>query len=220
MFIYINKYRYHWLSPYTILEKVFFWREIDYDEPVIERWSNRLNPFCVALQKFLDIVHPKIDYVKIDHWDTWGMDTTLAKIVLPMLKQLKATKHGSPQVDDEDVPETLRSTSAPTKENNWDVDDNFHERWAWVLDQMIWSFEQLCDPNSEDKFYSGDWDMTLEKSDRTYFNPTIGKEENAYRSTPGPNHTFKADYDGLKSHHDQIQRGLILFGKYYRGLWD
>ena len=58
MKVYINKYRNHWLSPYTILEKVFFWREIDYDEPVIDRWSDRLNPLCVALQRVMDVVHP------------------------------------------------------------------------------------------------------------------------------------------------------------------
>ena len=124
MKVYLSGYRNHWLSPYTILEKVFFWREIDYDEPVIERWSNRLNPLCVAAQKFLDFVHPKIEYVKIDHYDTWSMDHTLSHIVLPMLKQLKKDKHGSPLVDDEDVPEELRSTSAPAKENDWDIDDN------------------------------------------------------------------------------------------------
>ncbi len=44
------------------------------------------------------------------------MDYTLSHIVVPMLKQLKETKHGAPFVDDEDVPEELKSTSAPPKE--------------------------------------------------------------------------------------------------------
>ena len=48
----------------------------------------------------LDKVHPKINYVKIDYWDTWSMDHTLSYIIVPMLKQLKATKHGAPYVDD------------------------------------------------------------------------------------------------------------------------
>ena len=42
--------------------------------------------------------------VRIDHWDTWSMDDTLAYIVLPMLKQLKETKHGGPHVNNKDVP--------------------------------------------------------------------------------------------------------------------
>jgi hypothetical protein len=69
------------------------------------------------------------------------MDYTLAMIVLPMLQQLQKTKHGSPSVDDEDVPEELRSTSAPAKENEWDTDDNWHKRWDWVLDEMIYAFD-------------------------------------------------------------------------------
>ena len=48
--------------------------------------------------------------VQIDPWDTWSMDHTLAHIILPMLKQLRNTKHGSPNVDNTDVPEYLCST--------------------------------------------------------------------------------------------------------------
>ncbi len=71
MKIYLSNYRDHWISPYTILEKVFFWREIDYDEPIIEKLSDILEPISVALKKFLDFVHPRISYVKIDRYDTW-----------------------------------------------------------------------------------------------------------------------------------------------------
>ena len=66
--------------------------------------------------------------IRIDRQDTWNMAETLADIILPMLKQLKETKHGAPFVDDEDVPEELKSTSAPTKENDWDTDDNHFKR--------------------------------------------------------------------------------------------
>ena len=66
MKVYLSKYRYHWISPYKILEKVFFWRKIDYDEPIIDRLNNILQPICTGILKVLDFVHPKIDYVKID----------------------------------------------------------------------------------------------------------------------------------------------------------
>ena len=128
MKVYLSKYRYHWISPYTVLEKVFFWREIDYDEPIIDKWSDRLTPICQGIQKVLDFIHPKINYVKIDRWDTWSMDYSLSFIVVPMLKQLKETKHGAPFVDDEDVPEELKSTSAPPKENDYDTDENHFKR--------------------------------------------------------------------------------------------
>ena len=98
MKVYKSNYRHHWISPYIILEKVFFWREIDYDEPIIEKWADRLQPFSKAYQSVMDFIHPKIDYVKIDRYDTWSMDHTLADIILPMLKQLNTEKHGAPNV--------------------------------------------------------------------------------------------------------------------------
>jgi len=215
MKVYFSGYRNHWLSPYTILEKVFYWREIDYDEPIIEKWSNRLNPLCVAAQKFLDFVHPKIEYVKIDRYDTWSMDHTLGRIVLPMLKQLKASNHGSPLVDDEDVPEELKSTAAPAKENEWDIDGNHFKRWDWVMDEMIFAFECKSDDSWEDAFREGviDWKSVPCAWDENG-KPTM------YSMEDGPNSTYKCDYDGMKVVHDRIQNGFRLFGKYYQGLWD
>jgi hypothetical protein len=220
MKIYISKYRYHWISPYHILEKVLFWKDwdkIDYETPWVEKWSDRLNPFCEFLQKFLNIVHPKINYVKIDKWDTWNMDSTLSLIVLPMLKQLQATKHGAPLVDDEDVPENIRSTSAKIKENEWDIDGFHFERWDWVMNEMIWTFEQLQPNNDwEKQYYSGEHDIAWKASEQ--------KDENGqpltYEMIKTEKDTFKIDEEGLKKHNDRIQNGLRLFGKYYRGLWD
>jgi hypothetical protein len=198
----LSKYRYHWISPYTVLEKVFFWREIDYDEPIIDKWSDRLTPICQGIQKVLDFIHPKINYVKIDRWDTWSMDYTLSHIIVPMLKQLKETKHGSPFVDDEDVPEELKSTSAPPKENDWDTDENHFKRWDWALNEMIWAFEQNLDDKSEEKFFDhAEWDEK-EKD----FNKNL--------------HKIKIDQPGLKAHQDRKANGFRLFGKYYQGLWD
>ena len=202
MKVYLSKYRYHWISPYTVLEKIFFWREIDYDEPIIDKWSDRLTPICQGIQKVLDFIHPKINYVKIDRWDTWSMDYTLSFIVVPMLKQLKETKHGAPFVDDEDVPEELKSTSAPPKENEYDTDENHFKRWDWALNEMIWAFEQNIDTNSEEKFFDDEeWDPT-EKD----FNTSL--------------HKIKIDQVGLKAHQDRKANGFRLFGKYYQGLWD
>jgi hypothetical protein len=220
MRVYINRYRYQWLSPYTILEKVFFWREIDYDEPIIEKWSDRLTPLCKMLQKVRSKINPKIDYVKIDRWDTWSMDHTLSFIILPMLKQLSESKHGAPMVADEDVPEHLRSTSAKPKEDEYDVDEFHFQRWDWVLGEMIFAFEHIQDDTWQEKFFTGVSDWQWEKSEETYLNPVTGKKEGLTRMVEGPNHTHKCDYDGMRKVEERIQNGLVLFGKYYRALWD
>ena len=99
--------------------------------------------------------------VRIDPWDTWSMDHTLAPIILPMLKQLKETKHGAPNVYLEDVPSKLRPTkkelTAYTK--NGETDDKFFERWDWVMDEMIWAFEQKCRDDWQADYHYNKWDM-------------------------------------------------------------
>lgn len=213
MKVYINNYRNHWLSPYIILEKVFFWREIDYDEPKIEKWAERLKPFSNVLQKVLNVIHPKIDYIKIDRWDTWDMEQTLGLIVLPMLKQLQATKQGAPLVDDEDVPEELKSTSVPQKENEY-TDDNHFKRWDWVLNEMIFSFgnepakwkKAYCSGNYSKRSEACAWDENGK--------PTI------YEIVENADHTYKCDYEGMDVVEKRIKNGFRLFGKYYQNLWD
>lgn len=203
MKVYLGKPRDHWISPYTILENIFFWRKINYDEPLIEKWSDRLLPFCNAYQEIMNRIFPSIHYVKVDNWDTWSMDYTLSPIIAPMLKQLKATKHGAPIVDDEDVPEgvNLRSTEAPPKEEEWDIDNNHFKRYDWVLDEMIWTFETLSDINNESKFYE---DVNVDES--------APLEEQIQQ--------IEIDREGLDAHNKRIQNGLRLFSKYYRTLWD
>jgi hypothetical protein len=220
MKIYFSNYRNHWISPYTILEKIYFWREIDYDEPIIEKWSNRLLPICRAWNKFLDFIHPQIRYVKIDKYDTWNMDGTLSPIILPMLKQLHANKHGAPNVDDDDVPEELKSTSAPPKANEWDIDDNHFKRWDWVMEQMIWSFEQLQpDFDWEEQYTSGECDWKFVPVD-SEGNEVPKGEHKFSEMRHGPNHTYKIDWEGRNKHQERITNGLKLFGKYYQSLWD
>jgi hypothetical protein len=223
MKVYLNNYRHHWISPFTILKAVCFWEKDDDvfynhenkpDAPY-EKWVNRLTPICRAIEKFLDLVHPKIDYVKIDKWDTWSMDSTLSKIVLPMLKQLKATKHGAPFVDDEDVPLELRSYVCMPKENEYDTDENHFKRWDWALDEMIFAFECHNDDSWQDAFCSGEHDMKT---------VACAWDENGkatiYQMVEVPNNTYKCDYEGMKVVEERIKNGFCLFGKYYQNLWD
>ena len=241
MKVYIGKYRDHWISPYTMLDYMFFWTDwskcsrwstqqaiedhgreksqyVEHPEWV-EKWSDRLVPLSQAIQWVLDLVHPKIEYVKIDKWDTWSMDHTLSPIILPMLKQLQATKHGSPLVDDEDVPDHLKSTAAPPKENDWDTDENLHLRWDWVMNEMIFAFEHKVDDSWQDAFREGEIDWVHVPIDKDG-NEVPKGEHKYYQTKDGPNHTYKCDYEGMKKVEERIQNGFRLFGKYYQALWD
>ncbi len=241
MKVYISNYRNHWISPYKILEYAFFWTDwsrcgrwtlaqsledekreksqyVDHPEWV-ERWADRLTPISSAIQWVLDRVHPRITYVKLDRWDTWSMDHTLAEIALPMLRQLKETKHGAPNVDDEDVPEHLRSTAAPAKENEWDTDGNHFKRWDWALDEMIFAFEMKCKDDWASEFHSGDIDWLWVPVDKDG-NEVPKGEHRYFEIKNGPNHTHELDMDGMKQVQDRISNGFRLFGKYYEALWD
>ena len=208
MKVYMSGYRNHWISPYTILQRVCFWRVIPRDDdeesfkddPWIERWADRLTPFCERLRDFLDWIHPPIRYVKIDHYDTWSMDHTLAHIILPMLKQLQASSHSSGQTDPEDVPEHLRPAEPPSAANNYE-DSTIHERWQWIMNEMIWAFEQSVNDDDESKFF-----------DHSGVNHSLPLQQQMGQT--------KVDWDGLNAHKARKDNGFRLFGKYYQSLWD
>jgi hypothetical protein len=215
MKIFFNGYPNHWLSPYTIIDYVFFWtdwskcsrnKHIIADEKWIDHpaWVEKvvplLNPFCEVLKKVREVISPTIRYVKIDRYDTWSMDHTLAYIIHPMLVQLNETKHGAPYTDDEDVPEYLRSHMAQPKENEWDTDSLHFMRWDWILNEMIWAFEQELKDDDEHQFFdhTGTEGLPFEES--------IGK--------------IKVDREGLEAHQKRKANGFKLFGSYYKNLWD
>ena len=243
MKVYISKYRDHWYSPYTLFDYMFFWtdwskcsrwkltetledqrrKESRYVERPewTEKWAERLTPISKGIQWFLDKVHPKVEYVKIDYWDTWNMDRTLALVTLPMLKQLRSNRMGSAYVDLDDVPEELRFTTTEDFSSQKTF-DFYHEsevesfsyvekRWDYVLDEMIFAFEHLVDDKWEDAFRSGEIDFKFVPCPD---NPKISTMED------GPNHTYVCDYDGIQKVYDRIDNGLRLFGKYFRHLWD
>jgi len=230
MKIKIGPYK-NWIGPYQIAEKILFFipkynkttHEYTkaYDKYVhgFGEWltqDKNGNPsWLTKLCRWIESKRNRTIKVKIDRWDTWSMDHTLALIVLPMLKQLKETNHGAPFVDDEDVPEELRSTSAPPKENEWDTDANHFKRFEWVMDEMIWTFEQLVDDDNDAQFHSGNSDL---KSVPCEWDEK--GEPKMYSLEHGPNHTAVFDKEGYDKHNKRIQNGLRLFGRYYRNLWD
>ena len=152
-----------------------------------------------TINLFLDRREQKIK-VRIDKWDTWSMDNTLAHIVLPMLIQLKKDKHGACNVDAEDVPKELRPKKQDVLKYKevGEVDNKFFERWDWVMDEMIWAFEQKT-YDWEAQYY-GEW------------KPSKGK--------PLGGHFLNSNDEARKKHQERMSNGFRLFGKYYEGLWD
>ena len=79
--------------------------------------------------------------IKIDPYDCWSLDHTLALIIHPALVAFRSRLDGiSSSVYNEDVPEELQSITDCTIDGI--LDANHHNRWAWCLDEMIWAFER------------------------------------------------------------------------------
>lgn len=187
-----------WPTEYTRFEKF-----LEKLEDAVQSVYNLVNV------PFLDKRTQKIK-VHIDRWDTWSMDHTLAHIVLPMLKQLKETKHGAPYVDPKDVPKELQPKKQTKKQkDNHETDDKFFERWDWVLDEMIFAFENKVNDDWEEQFETGVNDLQWKKL-----------EDGSSRMVHGPNHTAETDWEGKKKYQERISNGFRLFGKYYENLWD
>jgi hypothetical protein len=77
---------------------------------------------------------------------------------------------------------------------------SLHDRWDWVLNEMIWAFEQKVTNDDEGQFFEHSKDNGM-PWDKDYVRP-------------------KVDWDGLKAHQARKENGFRLFGKYYQGLWD
>lgn len=138
----IVKPRDYWISPYTFLRKI----TLGIYEPS-DKVCDKLEPVSRFFQRVCEFIGPK-DKVVIHGYDLWNLDYTLAKIILPALLRIREDKGGSPFVDDRDVPEEIRSTQT-IKENKWDVDEFFHDRWTFVIGEMIFSFEKILSDKCE-----------------------------------------------------------------------
>jgi len=229
-----------WVGPYQLAELLCFWvKEVEDEHGMKDKpdWVHKFGEYLAHgsvepeaevgeirswdcerhttwLYKFLIWIESfkkrKIK-VHIDRWDTWSMDSTLAHIVLPMLVQLKAAKHGAPYVDLADVPKELHGKKLTKKQKDLgELDDKHFERWDWVMGEMIFAFETKVDDGRwEEQFETGESDLQWKQL-----------ENGNSQMIRGPNDTKVYDWEGRKAYEARIQNGFRLFGKYYQNLWD
>jgi len=146
--------------------------------------------------------------VRIDRWDTWSMDHTLGPIILPMLVQLKRDNHGAPNVDQADVPKELRASKKQRVKYNTNgtTDPNHFKRWDWIMDEMIWSFEQKCRDDWEGDYYKYE---AVDSKDATEGTESLFGLKLVWE-----------DREGQAAHQARMTNGFRLFGVYFENLWD
>lgn len=160
-------------------------------------------------------------YVEIDNYDTWGLDNTLALIILPALLQLKNTKHGVPNEFVERAGGDMDRNYCFDfiKEDENAVFDRGVAKWEETLDKMIWSFQQLAIEDDYDhKYHHGQ--MKIGWKPIQLPNPVTGVVEEMYEMVDENPDEHWYDYVGHRLHEERIQEGIDLFAKHFRDLWD
>lgn len=139
--------------------------------------------------------------IKIDNYDVWSADHTLALVILPTLLKLKEVKQSYAHVDDDDVPDNLKTINFNSlSDDQYRNDALDEEKWYYVLNEIIWAFKTIVDTESDEQFYTG----TIEFTD----NGIVNSDD------------YSFDKEGYDKHQARIKNGLMLFGKYYQALWD
>ena len=216
MKVVIGPYR-NWIGPYQIAEMLCWWvpkiQGADDWRPRKPDWvhefgtwlsqnSSGEDSWLTRVCQWVEARRHRQVYIRIDKYDSWSADHTLALIAVPLLRQLQTSKHGAPFVDDSDVPDELKSTNAPAKENEHDTDANHFKRWDWVLAEIIWALEQKTSDTADSDFYSRlDPDLKSKDFDAMMNNIVV-------------------DYTGLEAWQARKTNGYRLFGKYFENLWD
>lgn len=185
-----------WFGPYQLADLLKYVGVSEDRCHEIGKWIPE-GPF----QWFHDKLKRKVK-IKIDPYDSWSADHTLAMVITPVLKQLRETVHGWPQSD-----------IFPTMES-----------WEAALDEMIWAFDQCANHDWEGQFHSSEVIHIIEKKEEDNVDspfilksPTK-KDLNAFFDNPHIDYKF--DNEGYTAHVNRMRNGFRLFGENYFALWD
>lgn len=196
-----------WFGPYHLAEAICFWApkaKDEFEREDFPEWVDKFGdwiaktPIANFLQWIYDVKERKIK-VKVDEWDLYSADHTLALVILPVLKEYRKSKRYG-------IPMNLDISYIPLDDEG---EEKMMQDWNNILDKMIWSFEQII--NSEANLD----DFWIEKPDFDNCEKCSDFIDKINSGSGG-----RYDYEARKAYDDKIQEGLDLFGKHFRSLWD
>jgi hypothetical protein len=197
MKVYIGNYL-NWVGPYQIAELLKY---IGVPKKHYWKLGKMLSktPLDTICNKIYKMRNRKIK-VKIHDYDTWNFESTLSHIIVPMLKQLKKTKHGIPGC----MPAFGDKWEHTEEEQNLAA-----QQWEEIVDKMIFAFESSTF-DWESQFWIQKPELDLDdypEDDGKSSHPVRWKIEG------------KCDWKGREEYAARIQEGYELFGKYFQNLW-
>lgn len=193
------------ISPFTdFLERVGIINEYNFafcDDLFgeIERGINKVLDIFPRKEK-----KRKIDIV-IDGYDTWDICHTISLIITPLLREYRNNMHGYGIVDKSDTP-------AHIKEGQ--------HSWEWVIDEMIWTFEQYASDDDHDQFHKNIDQLKPLYTPVDEDSPDGLRQLNFDYQKDKSKEPYSFDKKGLERHEKRKKNGLRLFAKYFNGLWD
>lgn len=132
---------------------------------------------------------------RVHYDDTWNLDRTIARFVLPRLRRLREVKRGVP--------------ADFANRGTWEQQQ---EDWDAVLQRMILAFELVADDSGVP--YDQLYDPPLDVEDDKDFSQALNDPERVSRTGLEWLHAIEDDRERL------VSEGLMLFAIYYRALWD
>jgi hypothetical protein len=82
------------------------------------------------------------------------------------------------------------------------------ERWSWILEEIEWALKHSANAKWQEDFMSGEVDIDFQALPSGYF-----------EMITGPSHTFTVDDETIDRYNARIDRGLFLFGIYFRKIF-
>ena len=151
MKVYIGPYRNTWWNTQRVWKKWLEWNhkksywqieEEDHTkwdkrvDKTLDWWHDHIN---VPLNKLWFHKRKRKIKIRIDNYDIWNMDYTLSLIIVPMLKELKNTKHGVPSEFTDRIGGDFDRNLVFDfiKEDEDKVFDQLCDKWDEVLDLNI-----------------------------------------------------------------------------------
>lgn len=123
--------------------------------------------------------------IRIDNYDTWSLDYTLAQIIHPALIKFRDGRHGTHYTDIEDAPHI------PDDEDvgHGHMAGFSEARWTYILDEMIYAFSLSLNE---------DWDTEIyEKHGNTWSKEAMDERKKIEERAANGRRLFAKYYNGL-----------------------
>ena len=192
--------------------------------------DNDKNIVCYHVNKFWDTIYDKIPYSWRIHYkfcdirsyikatyqrlrygvadrDCWSLPHTFSNYILRHLKYFKKMRrNGIPSRLCGDMVDIPGLTCV-------DATEFGSKRWEQILDEIIWTFEYMCD---EDKFNPIPDELTYSNREPSQdIVAWLGREKSEHEKMLWNNYYIKSEELNKRK-----QKGLLLFAEYYDDMWD